>query len=99
MDISRLFVQLMIAIVCAGIANVLVPRRIPGKFIGLILVGLAGVWLGQWGFDFLQSSYGINYQLLRWQLEGVYIVPAIIGSAIVLYLLTAVIKLGRFDRR
>jgi uncharacterized membrane protein YeaQ/YmgE (transglycosylase-associated protein family) len=98
MDIPRLVVQLVIAIVCAGIANILVPRRIPGKLTGLVLIGLAGVWLGQWGFDLLRQEYGINYEALRWQIEGVYILPAIIGSAIVLYVLTAIIKLGRFDR-
>jgi uncharacterized membrane protein YeaQ/YmgE (transglycosylase-associated protein family) len=98
MDIPGIVVQLMIALVCAGIASILVPRRIPGKLIGLVLIGLTGVWLGQWGFDYLAREYGLNSEFLQWDVEGVYIVPAIIGSAIVLYIVTAFIKWGRYER-
>ncbi|MGJ3246624.1 MAG: GlsB/YeaQ/YmgE family stress response membrane protein [Elainellaceae cyanobacterium] len=96
MDIPHLVTQLIIAIVCAGIANMLVPRRIPGKLTGLVLIGLAGVWVGQWSYQFLQQEYGVSYAFLRWNIQDVYIVPAIIGSAIVLYIVTAIIKLGRY---
>ncbi|MEB3358872.1 MAG: hypothetical protein VKK04_19255 [Synechococcales bacterium] len=98
MDIPHLVVQVIVAIVCAGIANVLVPRRIPGKLTGLILIGLVGVWLGEWGLAQLQRAYGFNYPFLTWDIEGVEIVPAIIGSAIVLYLVTAFMKWGRYQR-
>jgi uncharacterized membrane protein YeaQ/YmgE (transglycosylase-associated protein family) len=56
-----------------------------------VLIGLAGVWLGEWGFTQLRSQFGINYTFLYWQIQGVLIIPAIIGSAIVLYLVTFVL--------
>lgn len=96
MDWSQLFVQLVIALVCAGAANMLVPRQIPGKIAGLVLIGLAGVWLGDWGYQLLQQQYGIQAEWLEWQVRGVLIAPAILGSAIVLYLLTSFLKWGRY---
>lgn len=96
MDIPHLIVQIVIAILCAGIATILIPRRIPGKLIGMIAIGLAGVWLGEWGAELLRQRYGINYSFLNWNIEGVPIVPAIIGSAIILYLVTSFLKWGRY---
>lgn len=96
MDIPHLIVQIVIAILCAGIATILIPRRIPGKLIGMIAIGLAGVWLGEWGAELLRQGYGINYSFLNWNIEGVPIVPAIIGSAIILYLVTSFLKWGRY---
>lgn len=95
MDISNLLVKLVIAIVCAGIANILVPRRIPGKLTGLILIGLTGVVIGEWGFALLRQQFGIDFAILYWGIQGVPIIPAIIGSAIVLYLVTAVLRWWR----
>jgi len=97
MDITQLAVQVVVAIVCAGIANILVPRRIPGKLFGLVVIGLLGVWLGQWGFALIRQRFGINFEVLSWDIQGVLIIPAIIGSAIVLYLVTLFLKLGHFD--
>ncbi|NEQ30034.1 MAG: hypothetical protein F6K04_03375 [Leptolyngbya sp. SIO4C5] len=99
MDITQFLVQVIIAIVCAGIANILVPRRIPGKLVGLILIGLAGVWVGRWVADYLRQQFGIRWEFLQWQIQGVEIVPAIIGCAIVLYLVTAFLSWGRYGGR
>lgn len=96
MDVSNLFVKVIIALVCAGIASVLVPRRIPGKLIGLLLVGLAGVIVGEWSFALLRQQFGLNLVFLHWGIRGVPIVPAIIGSTIVLYLVTTFLKWGRY---
>ncbi|HEY9647194.1 MAG TPA: hypothetical protein V6C88_12530 [Chroococcidiopsis sp.] len=96
MDITRLLVQVVIAILCAGVANILVPRKIPGKLLGLVLIGLAGVWLGDWGFGLLRQEYGLNVPLLFLNVQGVLIIPAIIGCAIVLYVVTTVLKWGRY---
>lgn len=96
MDLPHLIVQIVIAILCAGIATILIPRRIPGKLIGMILIGLTGVWLGEWGIGLLRQRYGINYSFLNWNIEGVPIVPAIIGSAVILYLVTSFLKWGRY---
>ncbi|WP_242043535.1 hypothetical protein [Leptolyngbya sp. FACHB-671] len=65
MDIPHLIVQIVIAILCAGIATILIPRRIPGKLIGMIVIGLTGVWLGEWGTGLLRQRYGINYSFLN----------------------------------
>jgi uncharacterized membrane protein YeaQ/YmgE (transglycosylase-associated protein family) len=96
MNISQLVVQLVVAIICAGIGNMLIPRRIPGKLLGLILIGLLGVWLGEWGFSWLNRQYGIDHEILRWQIQGVSIVPSVIGSAIVIYLVTTFLKWGKY---
>jgi uncharacterized membrane protein YeaQ/YmgE (transglycosylase-associated protein family) len=96
MDLYQLLTQIAIAIVCAGLANVLIPRRVPGKLAGLILIGFAGVWLGDWAYNFVQREYGLNIDLLNWQVQGVEIIPSIIGSAVILYVLTAFLKWGRY---
>lgn len=96
MELSNLFIKLVIALVCAGLANVLVPRSVPGKFAGLILIGLAGVLVGEWGFLLLRQQFGVNFAFLYWNIEGVLIVPAIVGSAIVLYLVTAILHWWRY---
>ncbi|MBE9181811.1 hypothetical protein IQ268_24905 [Oculatella sp. LEGE 06141] len=97
MDVPHLLVQLVVALACAGAATVLIPRQIPGQLVGLFLVGFAGVWLGEWGFGLLYREYGLDHQLLRWQIQDVLIVPAIIGSAIVLYVVTAFLRWGRYS--
>ncbi|MBD1910567.1 MULTISPECIES: hypothetical protein [unclassified Leptolyngbya] len=97
MDITQLVVQVVVAIVCAGVANILVPRRIPGKLFGLVMIGLLGVWVGQWGFALMRQRLGIAFPFLTWDIEGVLIIPAIIGSAIVLYLVTLFLKMGHFE--
>ncbi|NET35428.1 MAG: hypothetical protein F6K19_25960 [Cyanothece sp. SIO1E1] len=96
MDLSNLVVQLVIAIICAGTANLFLGRQIPGKLAGLILIGLAGVWVGDWGAGMLKSRYGIDFPFLHWQIQDVSIIPAIFGSAIVLYLVTTALRWGRY---
>jgi len=96
MNIPQLVIRLLIAVVCAGLADVLVPRRIPGGFAGLIVLGLAGIWFGEWGFVLLKQQFGINFAFLYWQIQGVLIVPAVIGCAILLYLVTAFIRWARY---
>ncbi len=95
MDIERLFIQLVLALACAGAATFLIPRKIPGKIFGLIVIGLTGVWFGEWGFYLIQERFNLDLSAIAWDIEGVPIVPAIIGSAIVLYLVTAFLSWGR----
>ncbi|MBD2462967.1 hypothetical protein H6G89_18160 [Oscillatoria sp. FACHB-1407] len=96
MDVPQLLVQVVIAIICAGIASILVPRRIPGQLTGLILIGLAGVWFGEWAYGLLRRQYGLDHPVLRLSFEGVLIVPAIVGSVVVLYLVTTFLKWGKY---
>ncbi len=97
MDISHLVIQLLVALGCAIIASILVPRQIPGQFVGLLAIGLAGVWLGEWGYQLLYLRYGLNHEILNWQIRSVPIIPAIVGSAIVLYTVTAFLRWGRYS--
>lgn len=94
MDLSYLAVHLIVAIVCAGIANMIIPRQIPGKFLGLVLIGLLGVWVGELGFRLLKAQQSLNHPFFHWGLQGVAIVPSIIGSIIVLYVVTTFVRRG-----
>ncbi|WP_421655387.1 hypothetical protein [Leptothermofonsia sp. ETS-13] len=85
---EHLAVQLIVAILCAGIANILIPHRIPGRFLGLMLTGLTGVWLGEVVFKFLKDQYGVSSDILHWGILGVPLIPSVIGSVIELYLVT-----------
>lgn len=98
-DLLNLLVQLLIAIACAFIANILIPRQVPGKLFGLVLIGLIGVLVGQWAVDLLQQQYTLALPWLEWGIQGVPVVPSIIGSAIVLYLITAFLSWGRYGNR
>lgn len=97
MTMTRLLVQIVIAVVCAGVATMLLPRKIPGKALGLLVIGLAGVWLGEWVIHFLQTQYNLTPpEIVLWSIQGVPILPAIAGSAIILYVVTAFISWGRY---
>lgn len=99
MDLTYLLIQLLIAIVCAVVAGILIPRQVPGKSVGLVVIGLVGVFIGQWASRYLRQEYGLTSPILQWSIEGVPIVPSIIGSAIVLYLVTAFLSWGRYGNR
>jgi uncharacterized membrane protein YeaQ/YmgE (transglycosylase-associated protein family) len=96
MDIEQLLVKVVLAILCAGVANILIPRQVPGKLTGLVLIGLAGVVLGEWIANFIRQEYGITFDWLRWQISGVAIVPAIVGSVVVLYSITTLMSWTRY---
>ncbi len=99
MDLSHLAIRVLLAIACAGIAKVLISRSIPGGLAGLLLIGFVGVLLGEWSFALLAREFGLSHPLLRWQVEGVAVLPAIMGSAIVIYILTSILSYGRYDKR
>ena len=98
MDLLQLGVRLIVAIACAGIANIFIPRQIPGKFVGLIIVGLLGVWLGEWGFHLLKKEYSIDFGLLHWQFQSVPIIPSVLGSAVIIFVVTTLLKWTGYDR-
>ena len=98
MDLSHIAVQLMAAIVCGWIANMLVPRQIPGKFLGFVLTGFVGVWLGEAVFKLLKAQHELNYPFLYWSFGGVAVVPSIIGCAIIIYVVTTFVRWGHYHR-
>jgi uncharacterized membrane protein YeaQ/YmgE (transglycosylase-associated protein family) len=98
-EMTRLLVQILIAIVCAGAANILIPREVPGKLLGLILIGFAGVFVGEWISNYILTEYSINVPVLQWEFKEVPILPSIVGSMIVLYVITAFLSWGRYGNR
>ncbi|RZM82857.1 hypothetical protein [Leptolyngbya iicbica] len=99
MDWTRLVVQILIALGCAGLATVLIPRRIPGKIFGLIVIGFAGVWLGEWVIKYLETTYSLPIpDFVTWDIQGVPILPAVLGSAVILFVVTAFLSWGRYQR-
>lgn len=74
MDILSFILFLIVAAVCAFIAEKLVPGVVPGGFFTAAIVGIVGAWVG----GSLLGSFGPS-------LAGVAIVPCIAGSAILVF--------------
>lgn len=98
-ELTGLIVRALIALACAFVANILVPRQVPGKLLGLVLIGLVGVLVGQWVANYLRQQYDFTLPWLSWSFQGVPLVPSIIGSIIVLYVVTAFLSWGRYGNR
>jgi uncharacterized membrane protein YeaQ/YmgE (transglycosylase-associated protein family) len=75
MSILSFLLMLVVAAVCAWIADALVPGTIPGGFLVSAVVGVLGAWVGASLF----GSWGPA-------LAGVPILPAILGSALLIFL-------------
>ncbi len=77
MDILMFIMYCIVAAVCAGIAAYLVPGTIPGGFLVSVIFGILGAWLG----TSMIGGFGPA-------LFGVPIVPAILGSALLVFVLS-----------
>lgn len=69
-----LICYLVVAAVCAYIAERLVPGGVPGGFLTAAIVGIIGAWVG----GSLMGHFGP-------ELAGVALVPCILGSAILVF--------------
>jgi uncharacterized membrane protein YeaQ/YmgE (transglycosylase-associated protein family) len=76
MSILGFLLFIIVAAVCAWIAEALVPGRIPGGFLASAIVGVIGAWIG----TALFGHFGPD-------LAGVPLLPAIIGSAVLVFAL------------
>lgn len=74
MGILGFLVFLLVAAVCAWVADYLVPGRIPGGFLAAAIVGLIGAWIGTALFGSMGPELG-----------GVSVLPAIIGSGVLVF--------------
>lgn len=74
MDIIALICYLIVAAVCAFIAERIVPGVIPGGFITSAIVGIIGAWVG----GNLVGHFGPD-------LAGISLVPCILGSALLVF--------------
>jgi uncharacterized membrane protein YeaQ/YmgE (transglycosylase-associated protein family) len=77
---------IVIAAVCAYIGDFLVPGTIPGGFLLAAVFGVIGAWIG----GSLMGPLGPS-------LAGVHVVPAILGSAILVFCVNLVSR--KFARR
>jgi len=74
MGIISFILFLFVAAACAWIAGSLVPGRAPGGFFARAIFGVIGAWIG----SSLFGNFGPS-------LAGVPLIPAIIGSAILVF--------------
>lgn len=79
MSILSFILYLIVAAVCAGIGSAVVPGRIPGGFLTAMIIGILGAWLG----SLLMGSFGPA-------LAGVALLPCIIGSALLVFLIAVI---------
>lgn len=79
MSILGFILFLIVAAVCAYIAEMLVPGRVPGGFFTSAVVGIIGAWIG----GSLIGPIGPD-------LGGIALIPAILGSAIFIFLLSLI---------
>ncbi len=79
MGILGFILYLIVAAACAWLADYIVPGRIPGGFFTAAIIGVIGAWLG------VSLMGGVGPAL-----GGVPLVPAIIGSGLLVFLLSLV---------
>jgi uncharacterized membrane protein YeaQ/YmgE (transglycosylase-associated protein family) len=77
MAILSFILFLFVAAACAYLAERLVPGTIPGGFLTSAIVGIIGAWVG----GTLVGSIGPS-------LAGVSLLPCILGSALLVFLLS-----------
>jgi uncharacterized membrane protein YeaQ/YmgE (transglycosylase-associated protein family) len=86
MGILSFILFLIVASVCAFLAERLVPNSVPGGFLTSAIVGIIGAWVG----GGLIGHFGPD-------LAGVALVPCILGSAVLVFLVSLVSR--GFNRR
>ena len=77
MSLIALICYLIVAAVCAYIAERIVPGVVPGGFITSAVVGIIGAWIG-----------GNLLGHLGPDLAGIALLPCILGSAILVFVLS-----------
>lgn len=77
MSVLGFILFLIVAAVCAWIAEAIVPGTIPGGFLTSAIFGVIGAWIGGSAF----GSFGPS-------LAGVSLVPCILGSAILVFIVS-----------
>jgi len=77
MGIISFILFLIVASVCAYLAERLVPNCVPGGFLTSAIVGIIGAWIG----GSMIGHFGPD-------LAGVALVPCILGSAILVFVVS-----------
>ena len=76
-DMISLIVTIVMAIVIGAIGSAIAPGGMPGGILGSMIAGFVGAWLGSW----LLGAWGPV-------IGGFAVLPAIIGAALFVLLLT-----------
>lgn len=88
MGLLSFILFLIVAAVCAYIAERIVPGAIPGGFFTSAIVGIIGAWIG-----------GSLIGHIGPELGGIALVPCIVGSAILVFILSLMShSLGRRNK-
>jgi uncharacterized membrane protein YeaQ/YmgE (transglycosylase-associated protein family) len=74
MEILAFICYLVVAAVCAFIAEKFVPGSVPGGFLAGAVVGIIGAWIG----GNLVGHFGPD-------LAGISLIPCILGSALLVF--------------
>ena len=90
--IIGVIITLVIAGLVGALADSIVPGDLPFGWLGAILAGLVGSWLGVWLFDVL----GIG---LRLDIAGIPVIPAFVGALILSFIASLVFHQTARDRR
>ena len=83
MDLLGLLVLLIVAAIAGAIGEMIAGAKVPGGWIGSIIAGLIGAWIGS--------------QLLHFGpvIGGIQVIPAIIGAALFVLILRLVMNASR----
>lgn len=97
--ITAKIVGVILTLVVAGLvgflADSVIPGDVPFGWLGAILAGLIGSWLGVWIFDMLNLPEGI----LRLPIAGIPIIPAFVGALILSFIASLVFHQSARGRR
>lgn len=77
MEIISFILFVIVAAICALIAERMVPGKVPGGFLTAAVFGVIGAWIG----SKIMGPFGPD-------LAGVPLVPCILGSAVLVFLLS-----------
>jgi uncharacterized membrane protein YeaQ/YmgE (transglycosylase-associated protein family) len=83
MTLLGFIILLVVAAIAGACGEMIAGGKVPGGWIGSILAGLVGAWIGS--------------QLLSFgpAIEGIQIIPAIIGAALFVFVLRLLMGLRR----
>lgn len=87
-SIIHLVWMLLIAGLVGYLADVIVPGRLPWGWLGTILAGLVGSWIGIALFNLLHLPRWL--ELIR--LGGIPLIPALVGAIIIAFVANALAK-------
>ena len=82
MSLSQLIVYLMVAAICGYVGQALVRRKMPGGLAGAIIAALVGAYL-------MVAVLHINIAP-ELSIEGIPIISAVLGAAIVVFVLSLI---------